>query len=441
MPYDLTRRGAKPLSVLTPRDHAQQEARQPFFGVMADQLARPTRGTTNQRKTPLKAERRSTAAGASGKKAAPLAAEFFAGIGLVRLALEREGFRVAFANDIDEDKLDIYRDNFGADDFRLGDIHQLPAACLPTCDLFTASFPCNDLSVAGARAGLAGGQSSAFWGFIRILRELDGRRPRLVLLENVPGFLTSHGGRDFHAALTALNELGYGCDAFLLDAARFTPQSRLRMFVVAKLGEPARPAHDLQPCAVRSEALVAFIHSHPKIRWNVASLPAPPRRQDDLESILEDLPNDDAAWWSEERADYFMRQLSERHLAIAQKMIAGKTPRYGAAFRRIRKGRSMAELRVDGLAGCLRTPRGGSGRQILLKAGCGRYQVRLLSARECARLQGVPDSFRINVRLNQALFGFGDAVCVPVIEWIAKHYLRPYLNRPANHAAGEVLGA
>lgn len=99
----------------------------------------------------------------------------------------------------------------------------------------------------------------------------------------------------------------------------------------------------------------------------------------------------------------------------------------------------MAELRTDGLAGCLRTPRGGSGRQILYKAGKGRYQVRLLTARECARLQGAPDDFKISVPLNQALFGFGDAVCVPVVEWIAKYYLRPLLNaraaRPTEAAA------
>jgi len=84
----------------------------------------------------------------------------------------------------------------------------------------------------------------------------------------------------------------------------------------------------------------------------------------------------------------------------------------------------MAELRTDGIAGCLRTPRGGSGRQILFAAGRGRYAVRLLTPRECARLMGA-DSFRIVVPLNQALFGFGDAVCVPVIRWIANNYLTP----------------
>jgi DNA (cytosine-5)-methyltransferase 1 len=101
----------------------------------------------------------------------------------------------------------------------------------------------------------------------------------------------------------------------------------------------------------------------------------------------------------------------------------GRSYSYATAFRRVRYGKSMAELRTDGIAGCLRTPRGGSGRQILFKAGRGKCQVRLLTARECARLQGVPDEFVIDVPLNQALFGFGDAVCVPAVEWLVKNAL------------------
>jgi DNA (cytosine-5)-methyltransferase 1 len=90
----------------------------------------------------------------------------------------------------------------------------------------------------------------------------------------------------------------------------------------------------------------------------------------------------------------------------------------------------MGELRTDGIAGCLRTPRGGSGRQILFCAGGGSYRVRLLTLRECARLMGA-DDYKINVPLNQALFGFGDAVCVPAIQWIAENYLNPVLEQMA----------
>src|SRR5690606_33725187 len=90
------------------------------------------------------------------------AAEFFAGIGLVRRALEETGrWEVVFANDIDEKKQEMYQANYHDGHFRLDDIHNLKSTDIPTCDLFTASFPCNDLSIAGAWEGLSGKESSA----------------------------------------------------------------------------------------------------------------------------------------------------------------------------------------------------------------------------------------------------------------------------------------
>lgn len=358
------------------------------------------------------------------EKLRPRAAEFFAGIGLVRLALERQGWDVVFANDIDPAKAEMYRHNWPNDDHLIvGDIHELNAADLPDCELFTASFPCNDLSIAGKWEGLNGKESSAFWGLIRLLRDLGDRRPRLVLLENVVGFLMSHGGRDFETALQALNELGYAVDAVILNAVRWTPQSRARLFVIAS----KENGDDFPSLAFTSDArpepLCQFINSHPDINRSLRPLPPLPKPRTKLADIVEDLPDDDSHWWNEERTEYFMNQLSERHRALADEMIYSTSVGYATAFRRVRKERSMAELRTDGIAGCLRTPRGGSGRQILFKAGNGNRQVRLLTARECARLQGVPEEYVINVPLNQALFGFGDAVCVPVVEWIIANCL------------------
>jgi DNA (cytosine-5)-methyltransferase 1 len=379
-------------------------------------------------------------------------AEFFAGIGLVRMGLEQQGWSVAFANDVDERKREMYDAHFGDADehFKLGDIHALSAKDVPTVTLATASFPCNDLSLAGSRDGLRGKQSSAFWGFVRILDGMKKRRPPIVLIENVTGFLTSHGGGDFKEALLALNGLGYGVDAFILDAARFMPQSRQRLFVVGVLqnsvGADLRAgpdsdihttggqnkntgadAHVRPHTVLRPEALAKFISSHPEINWNIRALPAPPETAIKLEEILEDLPAGAPEWWSAERAEYLLNQMSPRHRETAEGMIAGSKWRYGAVFRRVRQGKSMAELRTDGIAGCLRTPRGGSGRQILFKAGKGKYFARLFTPRECARLMGA-DDYKISAPANQALFGFGDAVCVPVIEWIAEYYLDPVVN-------------
>jgi len=374
-------------------------------------------------------------------------AEFFAGIGLMRLGLENAGWRVAFANDIDEDKRQMYVDHFGdTGEFLVDDIHKLKSSKVPTVSLATASFPCNDLSLAGARHGLAGAQSSAFWGFVDILKALkrERRQPPVVLLENVTGFLTSHNGQDFESALLALNDLGYAVDAFIIDAARFVPQSRQRLFVIGVKNRGRRSLRDapsLGESELRPAALASFILLHPDIAWRVRELPSPPPRSKRIDGIIEDLPLNHHMWWSPQRCDYMLSQMSPKHRAQADAMISGDRVTYGTVFRRVRNGQSMAELRTDGIAGCLRTPRGGSGRQILFAAGRGRFAVRLLTPRECARLMGA-DDFAIKRSLNQALFGFGDAVCVPVIEWIGKNYLNPVWEelRAAEASPGRKAG-
>lgn len=359
-------------------------------------------------------------------------AEFFAGIGLMRMGLELGGWKILFANDIDEQKKEMYYGNFpdAGEHFLLGDIHKIPAREIPTVSLATASFPCNDLSLAGAREGLDGENSSAFWGFIKIIRNIKERRPPLLLIENVTGFLSSNEGRDFEDAMLALNDLGYAVDPIILDASRFVPQSRQRLFVVG-MRQNTTAGEEIQEhffqSSTRPEALADFIFSHPDINWRIRRLPEPPCENKTLEDILENLPTSSEEWWSNDRALYLLNQMSQKHRAIADRMITGRDWSFGTVFRRVRKNRSMAELRTDGIAGCLRTPRGGSGRQILFKAGKGQYHVRLLTPRECARLMGA-DDFKIEAVNNQALFGFGDAVCVPAVRWIAENYLNPVLE-------------
>ncbi len=358
-------------------------------------------------------------------------AEFFAGIGLMRMGLEKEGWTIAYANDIAADKYEMYSDNFpdAKEHFALDDIHQLNVDSIPTVALATASFPCNDLSLAGMRKGLAGKESSAYWGFVRVLDEMGERRPPIVLLENVAGFLTSHEGRDFQSALLALNRFGYAVDPMIVDAARFVPQSRVRLFVVGSLRNgqgtwKIQETPSFYESDIRPKPLADFIFNHPEIVWNIRTLPALPAGSPVLSGILEDLPESSPFWWNDARRNYLINQMSEKHATQLKTMMARKKWSYGTVFRRIRKGRSMAELRIDSIAGCLRTPRGGSARQILIQAGYGQVKVRLMTPRECARLMGA-DDFVIKTDLNKALFGFGDAVCVPVIAWIARHYLNP----------------
>ncbi len=361
--------------------------------------------------------------------------EFFAGIGLMRLGLARAGWKTVWANDIDADKQVMYQGHFVDDPgvFVLGDIHQLDPDSVPTATLATASFPCTDLSVAGGRRGLAGSGSSAFWGFIKVIKGMNHRKPPIILLENVLGFITSNQGNDFRSACRALNRLGYTVDVFMVDAVHFVPQSRQRLFVVGTLDEEPTQVFDstftFYEGSCRPSSIARYILSHSDIRWKVRSLPSLPKRTIALRDVLDSLPSDSEYWWSNKRAKYLVNQMSDRHRSIAESMIRDSVVNYGTVFRRVRKGKSMAELRVDGIAGCLRTPKGGSARQILFTAGNNHYSVRLITPRECARLMGA-GGFRIDpsISFNKALFGFGDAVCSSVIDWLAQNYLNPLVE-------------
>lgn len=352
------------------------------------------------------------------------AAEFFAGIGLVRTALEQAEIDVLFANDIEPVKQRLYSANHSADHFFLTDVRNVSAEYLPDIDIATASFPCTDLSLAGNRAGLGGRESSMFWEFARILDELGEQRPPVVMLENVPSFATSRHGSDLHAALRELNRLGYSCDVFVMDASWFVPQSRPRLFVVG-VTSAATPLIKPCPSPMRPDWLIRFIHRHSDLVWCDTATPPPSPSGDSLSSIVERLRPTDTRWWSAERTTRFRRSLSPLQAERLGSMTRARSKTWATAYRRTRKGRAVWEIRADQISGCLRTARGGSSRQALVEAARGKWRVRWMTPREYARLQGAGDYELIDVSNNQALFGFGDAVCVPVIAWIARHCLRP----------------
>ena len=158
--------------------------------------------------------------------------EFFAGAGLVRLGLEPE-WNCVWANDIDVRKQEVYEEWFGRGDFVLGDIADVEVDALPTgADMAWASFPCQDLSLAGQRRGMNAERSGTFWEFRRLMQSLSDRdeRPSIVVIENVVGLLY---GENFSALCQALVDLGMQFGPLVMDARRFLPQSRPRVFVVA----------------------------------------------------------------------------------------------------------------------------------------------------------------------------------------------------------------
>jgi DNA (cytosine-5)-methyltransferase 1 len=369
--------------------------------------------------------------------------EFFAGGGMARLGLGA-GWTCAFANDFDSTKAGAYRANFAdaVDHFRQGDVWKLEASDLPgVADLAWASSPCQDFSLAGARAGLAGGRSSAFFGFWRLVQALaaEGRSPRTVVIENVSGLLTSHAGADFTALCRALADQGYRFGALEIDAARFLPQSRPRVFVIAtREPVPAALVGDspFQTRAVReAQARLPADLQALWVRWRGD---APAARNTDLAAILD--PDDSAAWHAPARTQALIDLMAPLHRAriAAAQASGGRT--VGGLFRRMRVENGVrvqrAEARFDGLAGCLRTPRGGSSRQTLVVIDNGEVRTRLISPREAARLMGLPETYSLPKAATSALHVAGDGVAVPAVRWLAATILEPLLD-----GAGTVLAA
>ena len=371
-------------------------------------------------------------------------AEFFAGIGLVREAIEPLGWQCVFANDIATRKEEMYRRRFGGEHFHLGDIHELGIGDLPPgLDLVTASFPCIDLSLAGNRAGLAGRHSGTIWPFLDIVTALCIQRtpPSAVLLENVTGFLTSRKGADLADVCRRLAAVDYVIDVLVVDARWFRPQSRPRLFVAAQqrqCGGPWRRSGS-RPSRLRPAAVRRFEAAHPELPFVDLPVPAPPAEtRDTLVSVLEALPLDDARWWPEDRVATLVADMAPQNRRRVNELLAGERDGVATMYRRRRSGRTVGELRRDRIAGCLRTPQGGSSVQFLVDCRSEEPRIRPLTGREYARLQGA-DSFPIEVGDRQARLGFGDAVCVQAVRWLVQHAFDPErsaaLDAPASSRA------
>jgi DNA (cytosine-5)-methyltransferase 1 len=212
--------------------------------------------------------------------------EFFAGGGMARAGFG-PNWQCVFANDFDPKKAASYAQNWGASELLVGDVAAVSVAELPgRADLAWASFPCQDLSLAGIGAGLQGTRSGTFWPFWRLIEQLNRaeRAPKLIVLENVCGALTSHGGKDFVNICGALSDAGYDFGAIVIDAVRFVPQSRPRLFIVGVKHDNASllglSATGPNP-TWHSPALVqAFkkLPAHLKTSWHWWTLPAPKKR-------------------------------------------------------------------------------------------------------------------------------------------------------------------
>lgn len=379
--------------------------------------------------------------------------EFFAGGGMARAGLG-DGWRCAFANDFDHKKALTYQANWGAPGvIQVGDIRAVGVDSLPgVADLAWASFPCQDLSLAGAGAGLKGARSGTFYAFWDIVRALaaQGRGPRVVALENVTGALTSHGGQDFAAICQTFADNGYACGALVIDAALFVPQSRPRLFVVGVRKDLPLPPGLIAPGALEPfhtrglRAAMARLSDAARANWLWWNVPTPPRRNQGFADLVEDNPAS-VAWHTELETRLLLARMSPVNLAKVEAARRAGRRMVGAIYKRTRTDASgakvqRAEVRFDDVAGCLRTPAGGSSRQVIMVVDGDRIRSRLISARETARLMGLPDEYRLPRNYNEAYHLTGDGVAAPVVRHLARHLFEPLLGvaaQPAPVAASQ----
>ncbi len=365
------------------------------------------------------------------------ALDFFAGSGLATEALKK-WFNVVWANDLCEKKANVYLANHackklnivskrtanhivdGEKSFSLGDIAEIQGSSFPKTSLSWASFPCQDLSLAGNLKGIYGSRSGLVWHWLRVMDEM-AERPPVLVAENVPGLLSANEGAHYRTLHNALVERGYKVGPIVLNASNWLPQSRPRVFVVAvQASVDVEGLETTTPKWMHNSAIIkASKNLEDFIWWDI---PEPPRPRKNLSDIIEfNAPINNL-----EASQRNLNLIPDEHKRKLEIYI--NTLKAIPGYKRTRK-RQVLELRFDGIAGCLRTPKGGSSRQCLVLKLNGQFVSRLLTTREAARLMGAPDSYKLPGSYNDAYQAMGDAVAVPVVRYLAENLLVPLARR------------
>ena len=340
--------------------------------------------------------------------------EFFAGSGLVAYGMKGM-FSPVWSNDINERKAAVYRANFENNHFIQDDIKNIDGSKLPRAHLSWASFPCQDLSLAGNLKGIYAERSGLVWEWLRVMDEMD-EMPGVLALENVTGLLSAGGGENYISLHNALSERGYRSGAIAINADQFVPQSRPRVFVIAVKKETSIPEDliDTGPNWLHNKAAADLGNRLDDWIWWKADMPG--EKPQTLDDILDDTAKYDK--------DDVLRLVPDRmmdRLNSYQSIIA-------TGYRRTRNGSQQLELRFDGIAGCLRTPAGGSSKQYVVVRRNGINHARLLTVREAARLMGAPDTYSLPGSYNDGYFAMGDAVVMPVAHFLAERFLQPLVE-------------
>jgi DNA (cytosine-5)-methyltransferase 1 len=327
--------------------------------------------------------------------------DLFAGIGGMRIPFESIGGRCIFTSELNRFSLQTYRANFDCNHMVAGDIREVDESAIPDHDVLLAGFPCQPFSIAGISKRNALGRASGFSCkrqgtlFFDVVRILGRRRPPMFLLENVRNLGYHDRGRTLEAMVETLEGLGYTCDWRIIDAGAWVPQHRERIFITGSL-------HDRPPSldGLIIPSAKPKLHStlHPE---NGSEEPEPPYTEGKMAKVAEKYTLTDSLW-------RYLQDYAERH------HLKGN-------------GFGFGLVGHDGVARTLSARYHKDGSEILVRQE-GR-NPRRLTPRECARLMGFGESFRIPVSDTQAYRQFGNAVVIPVVRAIAEHAFLPVLRR------------
>lgn len=345
--------------------------------------------------------------------------DFFAGSGLVSKGFE-PNFDTVWANDIDEIKSKIFKANHDCE-FILGDICKIKSSEVPDSDVFWGSFPCQDLSLAGKQKGINADRSGLVWEWLRILNGKKNK-PKIVVAENVFGLLSNNEGYDYKSLHVGIESAGYYVGCVVLDAIWWVPQSRPRVFVIGiRKDIEIRQFVRKHPSWCHPTPIPSLSHQYKGFYlWDIPLPnvdPLPLKALIDRDSAIDKTFSSSA-----------LKLIPKNHYGRMIEDLKLDPEKVFAGYRRTRQGEQKLELRFDDVSGCIRTAKGGSSKQLLVYQKNGKIVARFMLPREAARVMGADDSFKLPVSTGYAYSAMGDAVAVPVTNYLASTLLKKVLD-------------
>lgn len=335
--------------------------------------------------------------------------DLFAGIGGIRLGFEKHGGKCVFTSEWNKFSQQTYRENFPDEHGISGDITTIDAVSIPNHDVLLAGFPCQPFSIAGVSKKNSLGKAHGFECdtqgtlFFDVARIIEEKRPKAFMLENVKNLRSHDKGNTFKVIMNTLEkELGYHVQWRIIDAKHFLPQHRERILIVGY-----RDANDFDFKALN----LPLLENGPKMKSILHPENGSEIDVDNGRYLLED-GKINPRYTLTPRLWEYLQAYAEKH------RIKGNGFGFGLVGREDTCRTLSARYHKDGS-------------EVLIRQDDER--PRRLTPRECARLMGFPDTFRIPVSDTQAYRQFGNSVAVPVMEAVAGHMLPYLLQKQGSH--------